>query len=89
MKADIYADPIKRRTLLERDVVILEISPKPKIRKDGKLFKTPFQISWNLTQYEAARLKNLWEQGIRVATIKCGDGSITDNVWVNIRDIKE
>lgn len=85
MTATIYIDPYTRREILSENVQILELSQKPKIKKNGKLYKRPY--SYTITAYEAILLDN-WNHGLMRASVKYPDGCHDTEVLVHIDDIK-
>lgn len=86
MTAKVYVDPFTRNVLMSDNVKVLELSPAPRVTKEGKLFKYPFEGSHWLTS-EQSLLLTLWEKGIRKAKVKYPDGSIDINVFVHVNDI--
>ena len=88
MVATVYINAKTQQGLIAENVKVLSISQKPRITKNGKLFKQPFEGGKYMTQ-EQSRILCLWEQGIRVADVVYPDGTHDINVWVNVDDIKE
>lgn len=85
MTATIYIDPFTRKSIMEENVQILELSEKPKIKKNGKLYKRPY--SYTITRYEVILLNN-WEHGLMRADVRYADGTQDEEVLVHIEDIK-
>ena len=89
MKANIYVNPFNQTTLQEKNVEVLSLSPLPRIKKNGEVFKQPYPISNSMSKYEAGILFNLYKLNVRKGKVKYSDGSIQDNVFINMNDIVE
>ena len=88
MKATVYINAQTRTNLVEENVEILSITPLPKITKKGQFFQRPYD-RYLFGREESAVMLNQYKNGIRSAKVKYSDGTICDNVWVNMKDIIE